>query len=382
MTSLFASAQNPETIETFAVNYHETEWYGEQAQAWQKVVDANPQDQWAWRNLFRATYYYDQFTNGLVPNPDESQTANVIRRMEETLPESFVLNLCKCIFCLTTDQQARMGECVRRAVELMPEDVCAEDVSYLAMQLWRIAPESGRLKELNTTTHHRNYYPEHILRFNWNILHSLEHDAIFISNGYDMTQPMKVLQDAIGERTDVCVIPLSFLHDEHFRTSLFERLGIKPIEGNPGDKTKAGYKQFSTDVIMHIIRESGRPTYFFPDILSFTTLDKDSLYNEGLVLKYSDHPYNNFAVAMHNVKEVYHLEYLTEPDIMYSAWENSTKMDVYHVTLLGNLISKLRKNGEETEAKRLHDILKGCVEQDKRDGPEYKEFLMSKLKEE
>ena len=73
MTSLVAPAQKetldtvdngknsvcadiPKTIETFSANSHETEWYGVQTQAWQKVVDENPRNEWAWRNLFRAPY--------------------------------------------------------------------------------------------------------------------------------------------------------------------------------------------------------------------------------------------------------------------------------------------------------------------------------------
>jgi hypothetical protein len=120
-------------------------------------------------------------------------------------------------------------------------------------------------------------------------------------------------------------------------------------------------------------------------------LDKDSIYNEGLVLKYSPKPYNNFDVAMHNVKEVYSLEYLAEPDLVYDSWETSEQMDMNHVTLLANLISKFRKKGDEAQAQRLYNILSKCVERcaithkKKTDRPEeqkaYKAYYENLLKE-
>ena len=124
MCGAFAFAQKAETIESPVANGHETEWYAAQAEAWQKKVDTNLQDQWAWRNLFRATYYYDQFTNGWGIINDESRTADVLRKMEATLPDSFVLNLCKGRFCLSTDESAKRGDNILRAIELMPEDIC------------------------------------------------------------------------------------------------------------------------------------------------------------------------------------------------------------------------------------------------------------------
>ena len=102
-------AQKAETIESITANSHEPEWYAAQAGIWQKEVDANPRNQWAWRNLFRATLYQEQFAGGWGENPDESRTAGVIRKMEAALPDSFVLNLCKGRFCLTTDSRPPCG---------------------------------------------------------------------------------------------------------------------------------------------------------------------------------------------------------------------------------------------------------------------------------
>lgn len=365
MCGAFAFAQKAETIESFVANGHETEWYAAQAEAWQKKVNTNPQDQWAWRNLFRATYYHDQFTNGWGENQDESKTADVIRKMEATLPDSFVLNLCKGRFCLSTDEAAKRGDNILRAIELMPEDICPEDLEYLATRLWIVDPENPRVKELYTKSYQNKYFPPRIMHFNHNMLQCLPPNALYFSNGDLDTEPMKMLQDALGERTDVIIINNSFLHATPFMEALYKKLNIEPLTLNVQDYGKYGeewLQHYESDIIMYIIHESKRSAYFSPTNGKVSILDKDSIYNEGLVLKYSPKPYNNFDVAMHNVKEVYSLEYLAEPDLVYDSWETSEQMDLNHVTLLANLISKFRKKGDEAQAKRLYDILSKCVE--------------------
>jgi len=157
------SSYPAEEIESFVAASHEYEWYNQQMLAWQKIVDENPQDQWAWRNLFRASYYNDQFNVGWGENQDESNTAHILRKMEVVLPDSYVLDF--------SDYGQYGNDCSRK---------------YMA------------------------------------------------------------------------------------------------------------------DVIMHLVKESKRPAYFSTDMLSFADINKDSLYNEGLLLKYSDHPYDNFAVAVSN----------------------------------------------------------------------------------
>ncbi|MCQ2256309.1 MAG: hypothetical protein MJZ29_12520 [Bacteroidaceae bacterium] len=384
MASMVASAQKAETIESISANSHEAEWYGAQAQAWQKVVIETPTDEWAWRNLFRATCYHDMFSHGFGDDQDKSKTADVLRTMEAAFPDSYLLNLCKGRFCLTTDSAARRGDNIFRAIELMPENANDEDVDYLTCRLWGTDPEDTRIAELNKRTYKQGYFPERILRYNWNMLQSMEPNALYFANGDNITKPMKTLQDALDMRQDVVVIPMPFLYVDKFRDFLFKRLAIKPKNVNWADYSQYGEdfgKRFYADMMMYLIRESKRPAYFSADVLTHADLNKDSIYNEGLLLKWSDHQYDNFAVAMHNVKEVYHLDYLAEPDLHPNKWETSYMLDMNNVTLLANLISKLMHKGEIKEANRLCHILDECVERCSND-PEYKQWWKNTIQAE
>ena len=379
-------AQKAETIESIITNCREAEWYGEQARAWQKIVDANPKDEWAWRNLFRATYYSEQLGGGWDEHKDESKTADVLRKMEAAIPDSYVLNLSKGRFCLTTDSAAMRGNSIYRAIELLPDDACGEDVDYLACRLWSIDPENRLVKELFTKAYRKRWFPGRVMQYNRNMLLSMQGGALYFANGDVVTAPMKMIQDALGERQDVTVIPISFLHSETYMEALYKRLNIKPLAINVQDYGKYGdewYKHYEADVIMYLIKESKRPTYFSTDILTHTILDKDSIYNEGLLLKYSPRQYDNFDVAMHNVKEVYQLEYLAMPDLVYDTWVTSQQLDLNHVTLLSNLISKFRKKGDIAQADRLRNILSKCMERcPLLEHPEAKEAIVKKFKEE
>ena len=360
----FSSAQRAETIELFISTDHEPEWYARQIEAWQQEVNADPKDEWAWRNLFRATNYHEMFTTG-YGDEETSPSADIIRRMEKAIPDSYALNLCKGRYCLRSDSAAMRGDNIYRAIELMPEEVCAEDVNFLACRLWSLDPENTKVGELFRKAYRMKYYPARIMHYNLNMLRSMEPGALYFANGDVLLGPMKMMQAALDERTDVTVIPLSYLHSPNYLQALFRRLDIKPKTFNVEDYGQYGEdwaKHFEADIIMYLMKECKRPTYFSTDILTHTCLDKDSIYNEGLLLKYSPRQYDNFSVAMKNVREVYHLEYLAEPDLVYDSWEASQRLDLNHPTLLSHMVGKFRRNGETELADRLHGILRTVVE--------------------
>ena len=85
---------------------------------------------------------------------------------------------------------------------------------------------------------------------------------------------------------------------------------------------------------------------------------------------------------MHNVKEVYSLEYLAEPDLVYDSRVISFWTDLSNIRLLANLISKFRKEGDKAQADRLYNILSKCVERCFKDGnPNWKRKYENMLRE-
>ena len=387
-------AQKAETVEIkrtkefWLSTIREIDWYLEQIKAWKKAVDADQKDEWAWRNYFCAMD--GMYTNGYGKEPDESESAKILRKMEAAIPDSYILNLCKCRFSEVADSVAsKRVDFVRRAAQLYQKqnrkNIDAGDIHYLALQLWETDPENWRKELLFKWLHWKKFFPLRIMQYNRNMLLSMQPQALYIANEEESYEPMKMIQEVLKERQDVIVIPTSFLHSDTFMDALYKKLNIKPLAIDIKDYEKYGGvrdKQYEADIIMYLIKESKLPTYFNTDILRKTALDKDSIYNEGLLLKYSPVPYDNIAVAMHNVKEVYSLEYLAEPDLVYDSGVISFWTDLSNISLLANLISKFRQNGDTPQADRLYNILSKCVEKCFKDGnPKWKKQYEDMLKE-
>ena len=72
---------------------------------------------------------------------------------------------------------------------------------------------------------------------------------------------------------------------------------------------------------------------------------KNSLYNEGLLLKYSKKPYDNLAVKRRNVEERYMLEYLLvsfRPD-----WTSGQRLSANYAVLLADLLPYYEKHDQK-----------------------------------
>ena len=87
----------------------------------------------------------------------------------------------------------------------------------------------------------------------------------------------------------------------------------------------------------------------------------DSLYQEGLLLKYSTTPYDNATAAMHAFDK-YHLEYLTEPRFRTEIyWKGSENLQVNYATLLPKFIQQFKEAGDEKRAQQLYRILRASI---------------------
>lgn len=355
--------KGPQTVESTATNPKNPTWYMVQMEAWQKRIEENPKDEWAWRNLYQATRYYYNMVSVAPDVNREEFIRKVLEEMKQAIPESFTYYLCSLY--LNDEQEL---ENLKHAITLMPEDVCGSDVLTLAARAWLYTYEIGETtqQELFQKSFQKQGIPERIIRYSLNMLQSMEPNAVYFGNGDNALLPMKMLQDVYQIRQDVTILPLSFFFLKEHRDYSWKTLNIKHFAGKEDFSDYSQYgqewsKHFTADIIQHVIKETGRPCYLFPDIINATTLDQTKIYNEGLLLKWSEKPYDNFAVAMKNVTEVYHLEYLTEPELVYSTSATSAVLDGNYVLLLSHLVGKLYDAGHIKESEKLANTLSQCI---------------------
>lgn len=335
---------------------------------WKKVVKENLQDQKAWRNLFWATFLYEK--NSLTElNTDEIKmpmTALVMRKMKDAVPDSYVFNLCACHFWIEKEWGKWKKDVLHNAVESIPSDAYDEDILRLAKLLWEKDCNNNKLlAKVYYRIYERHLYPYREMRYGWNLVKSMPQDAIFVAHDAMELEPVKIIQEVLDERQDITVIPCKFIFSSEFRDSICKRLNIKPFVL----KKKKGItdEDYVAKFTMHLIKETKRPLYQPFDMINYSNLCLDSLYNEGLLVKYSDKRYDNISVLLNNVKNVYDLKYLAEPPLVKDLNYDSTNEHKILISLT-YVVKLLRKRRLYNEEKYLHGIIfEFCVKN--ADGP-------------
>jgi len=72
---------------------------------------------------------------------------------------------------------------------------------------------------------------------------------------------------------------------------------------------------------------------------------KQNLYNEGLLLKYSQKPYNNLDVKRRNVEERYMMEYLLVS--FRPEWTSGQRLSANYAVLLADLLPYYAKHDQK-----------------------------------
>ena len=167
---------------------------------------------------------------------------------------------------------------------------------------------------------------------------------------------------------------MSFLTLKHYREYIFRKLGVEMPEFKEA-KTQTDYDENVFRAVEALRKGTKRPTYFS----SFNGAEinkpwEDKLYNEGLTLKYSDKPYDNFSVKRSNVEERYLLEYLIE-SFSPNKWDSGNRLNANYVVMLSDLLDYYKKNNQK-RYKWLRKLLLSAL-----DGSEIEEERKQKMME-
>lgn len=348
------------------------QWYEDQACAWQKVVTADPKNENAWRNLFRASFYYETYNwrnsyrayfhkVNVPPMTNTPMTNDVLRKLKATLPDSNAFYICACQLWLPEWGEFDTNVLIK-AIDNAPNDISETELRSMIFRLWKIYPESKYLDHFFRKLYVNHYYPERVMRYGWNLMQSMQKDAIYIASDWYQYEQILLMQYVFDERKDILVISYDdIFYDDNYRKDICKRLKLKPFK--PEKYSFDEQRAIAADFIEYLKSKCDRPFYLSMDLAGMTDLDEDSLYNEGLLLKYTGKRYDNTLVALHNVREVYDLNYLTQPLFMYDHG-SSRYVDNNVVYCLQNLIDRFDDFGYKEAARRLTKFLEKVYQRD------------------
>lgn len=357
-------AQKAQDIESVIVSGKDSLWYAQQAEAWEKEVERNPKSELAWRNLFEAKWYLHNWFNVQIPAVTDSSQL-VIKRMEKAIPGSFSYNLC--MYRMNMRPQCEHGE---KALDAVPDELHPKHVETLVSYMWfsgyaeTVNNRSELLTQLLQRQYDKSYYPDYALRYSYNQLEAMPKGAIYIGHGDLDLFPKLMMQRVMGVHSDKTIIVNSFLCFRKYADSVCKGLGISPYAGLKDEYADAEeVRKAEAGFIRYIAKQTGRPLYFGAGVSMQIEELANCTYNEGIVYRYSETPYNNIAATKNALENKYHLDYLTEPKFRAETyWKGSEKLQVNYVVSLAHLVKSYRESGDKKRAQWLYDILRASVE--------------------
>ena len=367
-TSLSLVAQQKERVLPVITTGKDATWYAQQYELWDKEVKQHPKSEDAWRNLFTADFYLNNWFTEERPPLDSVNV--VLQRMEQAIPGSFTYN-----YCVYKNYMDGTSEHAERALQLMPRDADLITVDCLLAYLWRTGADADKGRRGAQFTacakklYEGHYYPEYALRYNDNQLLGLPENAIFLGNGDLEVLPKIILQRAMNLHQGKTVVPSVFLYDERFRDSLCSQLRIQPFRVNGESVDFDHFPFYFLDFIKYVSDETGRPIYFGPSVkyLEYFVVEeqlellKSCLYSEGLVQKYSPEPYDNTEASLRAI-EKYQLDFFTDPNYTpKDEWEGSKNMQLHYVELLYPYIQVYKDLGNMERAEWLRRTLRASI---------------------
>ena len=357
--ALCASAQKPQEIKGIVEEAHDSLWYAGQVEAWQREVDADGQDEKAWRNLFEAAWGLKSWSHG----KNDGGMPRILERMERAIPETYTYNICAY-----RASQGPDNKFAEKAMTLLPDDISDRGYDAVLGYLWMMGEtdgtgwKAGLFNDILRRQYEHGKYPSFILRFGYNQLQGMAEGGLFFGNGDTQLFDKLMLQRAMRVHTDKVVVVIPFLSIRSYRDALCRQLGIPPFPGCEV-RTEEEFKAAVQEMVEYVIRESGRPAYFSPGSQWAVQGIARKLYNEGLVYRYSEEPYDNVSAAQRHVERDYHFDYLTEPAFRVETWWSGSEMLLLNYTvMLGPLVQSYRESGNRERADWLYRILKASVE--------------------
>lgn len=265
------------------------------------IVSENPYNAEAW------LWYYEKArkdcyspTSNEISKSELKTLESITEEMVETVPESFAFHYST--YLNGNYHPSNIGH-LETAKSLAPDNaLLADKFAYHGEITNNKTVKNEALKDLMS----QNQFSPGVLEYNYNVLNSLQPNAVLVTNGDDDTLPLWILQDLQSVRKDVQIINLKLLHLEDYVNMISEKTGIQ-LNTQTNNSTAQRFrhlKQKSNGQILYLALTLP------PDILKENA---ESIYVEGLAFRYSNDPLNNINSLVYNWENLFHKDYIVQP---------------------------------------------------------------------
>lgn len=202
-SSEVSGTNKPEPVHSVKYVQKSNDWYKKQIELWKKEIDKDSGNVEAWYNYYKANRYH-RFENLKAPEK-QSKLENILSEMEKHIPDSYEYNYLKACHTPNSREEERMNS-VFKAYEIDPE---RPETYYLMVDYYDLKGDFKKRREFYQKLYNCRDLAPGLLEYNYNVLMSLEANAILITNGDNDTYPAIMLQDVFSIRDDVLVLNIS-----------------------------------------------------------------------------------------------------------------------------------------------------------------------------
>ncbi len=351
--------QTPQKVVSFVQVEHNAEWYKQQAEAWKAVLAKDKHNEAAWENYYRATKY--EFVCAEGEKDYEKifvRLGKIMQEMKLAIPNSYTYNV---MMYYNGGGDLSKSAYITKAIAMRPDEVgfFPDYVSFAIL---------SRNDTLLTSTCKKWYesgeYSAGLLNYDYNEMAGMEKDGIIFAYGDNSIYPKLLLQYGKNLFKDKKLICLPFLYEQNYRERVLEELGVPPFPGTDKE-LNAKYpanNQLSLVIAKHIIKYTHRPVYF--SAMGGGELDsfKDSLYSEGLLMRYSAKSYDNLAVTKRNYEQIFLLDYLKEDFTPDSYKDMVGHINLNYVTGFRSILEFYRVTGDLNNYTKLKTQLHAIID--------------------
>ncbi len=329
----------PTRVESPIVMEKDFVWYVEQKNEWRDITQKEPQNETAWLNYYNAARYM-----GWFGQPSDSLARQAMKEMREAIPNTYTYNMCAYMSVKMGMSDETDGDpYAEAALTMLPDEMQLNDynewVCYLAMK-----GQEQRMAQMAKRFFDSGLYSEAVLRYSYNELAGMDEGGIFLGSGDATIIPKWLIQEGMGLHKDKTIVCVPFLAVKEYREWLSRKLDVVFPTLESG--SYASYDAFEQAVLQPIIDRYGSKVYFScTTAIEVTKPWQESLYNEGLLLKYAKKPYDNLAVKRRNVEKRYQMEYLLVS--FRPEWTAGQRLAANYAVLLADLLPYYAKHDKQ-----------------------------------
>lgn len=332
----------PMKVYPITVQHMSADFYVGQANAWKSIVEKDKSNADAWYNYFKATRYARFFDRS--QSWDEKPIAQeALKHIPNTFEGQYMM-----AWSLNGDKEKKR-QYLEKAYEYdanRPEIVH----DYLSKHIQKGNEEKSA--EFANKLYDSGSLSNGVLAWNYNVLQSVEDNAVLFTWGDNDTYPAWILQYAKGIRKDIKVINAHIILDDEYRTKALKDLGMPALKidtfGNAAQHA----------IFQHFIKHCNRPLYInVTTHPNFRKPFEDNLHLTGLTYKYSEKDFDNIAVLQNNVENKFALDYV-KYDLGYDLSESIVNlMNMSYMPSFIHLYKHYKESNELKKASEIKDMM-------------------------